>query len=313
MSFELKPGVSLRKNIRRIVRDQLDDGLEHLTGRRAGTRDEAVHEARKSFKKVRAVLRLVRPAIGAAAYRAENACFRDAGRPLAEVRDAKVLIDTLDKLAEHFQEQLAGRSFDDTREALRANLLETQRRVLDTHDALAAVAKVVRKARRRVKDWADVPGKWWAVGDGLEDGYRRTRDAFRDAVADPTAETLHEWRKQAKYLRHQLEVLRPVWSERLTALADEADRMAERLGDDHDLSVLRQRLSAEPGWFGDVAELLTLIDRRRAELAQEFVPAAGPFFRDTPREFARRIKGRWKAWRTEAGPRQADDGHPAQA
>src|SRR5262249_21269392 len=104
MSFELKPGESPRKGVRRIVRKQGEDALEVLTGSHNGSRDEAVHEARKSFKKVCAVLRLVRPVIGEAVFRAENACFRDAARPLTEVRDAKILVETLDGLTEHFQE-----------------------------------------------------------------------------------------------------------------------------------------------------------------------------------------------------------------
>ena len=43
---------------------------------RAGTR--------KCFKKVRAVLRLIRPETGEKTYRAENTCFRDAARPLTD-------------------------------------------------------------------------------------------------------------------------------------------------------------------------------------------------------------------------------------
>src|SRR5215475_1314183 len=103
MSQELKPDQSLRKNIRRIVRKQMDEALEYLTEPHRGSRDEAVHEARKCFKKIRAVLRVVKPAIARKDHRRENVCFRDAGRPLTEVRDAKIVVETLDKLAEHFK------------------------------------------------------------------------------------------------------------------------------------------------------------------------------------------------------------------
>jgi CHAD domain-containing protein len=297
MSFELKPDESLARGVRRIARKQMDAALESLTGRHRGPRDGAVHEARKSFKKVRAVLRLVRPAIGEKAYREENTCFRDAGRPLTEVRDARILIDTLDHLAEHFSEHVAGRSFGDVRKALQANLRAVRKRVLDEQDACAVVAEAVRQARERVKGWAAVPNKWRAVGEGLEAVYRRAGDAFADAAAGPTVEKLHEWRKQAKYLRYQLEVLRPLWPERLEELADEADRMGDLLGDDHDLAVLRQMLTDDPGRFGDERDaevLLALIDRRRAELQQEALLLGRRFFQDGPRGFARRLKGYWK-------------------
>jgi CHAD domain-containing protein len=314
MSFELKPDESLRKGVRRIARTQMDDALERLTGEHRGSRDEAVHEARKHFKKVRAVLRLARPVIGEATYRTENTCFRDAGRPLTEVRDARILIDTLGQLAEHFREHLAGRSFAGVRQALQANLRAVRKRVLDEQNAFAVVSEAVRQARERVKDWADVPDRWSSVGGGLEDVYRRARAAFGEAAADPTVERLHEWRKQAKYLRYQVEVLRPLWPERMDELAAEADRMGDLLGDDHDLAVLRQLVTDDPGRFGDAGDaevLLALIDRRRAELEQEALLLARRFFQDRPREFARRLKGYWKTWRTRTASVQPDGPRPA--
>jgi CHAD domain-containing protein len=302
MAFELKPGDSLRKNVRRIARKQLDDALEEVTGTHQEPRDEAVHEARKAFKRIRALLRLVRPAIGENAFREENTCFRDAGRPLTAVRDAKILIETLDGLSEHFKEQLAGRSFGDARKVLQANLRAVRKRVLDEQNAFAVVAETVREAQERVKDWADVPTRWSSLGDGLEDTYRQAGKAFERAEADPSVENLHEWRKQAKYMRYQLEVLRPLWPERLEVLADEADRMGQLLGDDHDLAVFRQKLSSEPGQYGDVEVLLALADRRRDELQREALLLGGRFFHDKPRAFTARLKGYWKTWANQAEP-----------
>jgi CHAD domain-containing protein len=310
MSFELKPNESLRKGIRRIVRKQLDAALDHLTGPAKGSRDEAVHEARKCFKKVRAVLRLVRAVIGERSYRRENVCFRDAGRPLTQVRDAKIFIETLDRLTEHFQEHIAGRSLGDARQALQENLRGVRKRVLDKQNALCVVAETVRQARERIKSWTDVPNKWSSVGKGLKDVYRRAGDAFGGAAANPTVEKLHEWRKQAKYLRYQLEVLRPLWPERMGELSTEADRMGELLGDEHDLAALRQMLTDDAERIGDEGDrevLFALIDRRRTELEQEAMLLGRRFFQDSPWDFARRLKGYWEAWRAQPEPEQRDE------
>jgi len=309
MAFQLQPEQSLRKSVRRIVRKQMDAVLEELNGEHKGPRDEAVHKARKSLKKIRAVLRLVRPVIGGKQYRQENTCFRDSGRPLTEVRDARILVETLDKLAQHFQEHLARRSLDGVRKALQENLRAVRKRVLDEQNAFVTVGETVRQARERVKGWADVPDRWSSVGKGLKDVYRQARAAFTEAAADPTVENLHEWRKQAKYLRYQLEVLRPLWPERMEELATEADRMGDLLGDDHDLAVLRQMLADDSGSFGDDSDretLLALIDRRRAELEQEAVLLGTRFFQDRPKEFVRRLKGYWKTWRVQSVPEQPD-------
>src|SRR5262249_40911667 len=152
-----------------------------------------VHEVRKSLKKIRAVLRLVRPVIGEKFYRRENTCFRDAGRPLTEVRDARILIETLDKLVEHFQEHVVGRSFADVRKALQDNLRAVRKRVLDEHHALIVVTETVSQARDRVKRWSDVPDKWSSMGAGLQDTCREARAGFRDAAAEASVAHLHEW------------------------------------------------------------------------------------------------------------------------
>jgi len=311
MSLQLQLEESLRKSLRRIVRSQMDAVLEELTATHKGSRDEAVHEARKALKKIRAILRLVRPVIGDKAYRRENTCFRDAGRPLTEVRDARILIATLDKLVEHFQEHIAGQSFAEVRKALGDNLRAVRKRVLDEHNAFAVVAETVSQARERVKGWADVSDKWSSVGAGLQDVCRQARAAFREAAADPSVASLHEWRKQVKYLRYQLEVLQPLWPERITELATGGDRRGALRGADHDLAVLRQTLT--PGAPQPVADdgereaLLALIDRRRAELAQEVLLLGDRFFQDRPRELGRRLQGYWKTWRGQASPAQPNE------
>ena len=56
--------------------------------------DDAVHAARKHLKGSRAGLRLLRGTIGKRRYSIENARLRDSARPLSEVRDSKVLLET---------------------------------------------------------------------------------------------------------------------------------------------------------------------------------------------------------------------------
>jgi CHAD domain-containing protein len=314
MAFQLKAGESLPRGMRRIARRQMDKALEQFSGAAGGSRDKAVHEVRKCFKRIRAVLRLVRPEIGEAAYRRENYCLRDAGRPLIEVRDAKVLIAALDNLTKHFAGHVAGRSFADVRKELQASQRAVRKRVLDEQDAFAAVAAAVRQVRERVRDWAGVRDRWPSVGDGLRQVYQQASRAFAAAAADPTVEKLHEWRKQTKYLRYQLEILEPVWPAIMEELADQADRLGTLLGDDHDLAVLRQTLAANPEPFGDrdtLEVLLALIDRRRLELQHEAGLLGQRFFQDRPRNLVRRLRGYWKTWRAENEEAKAEESQPA--
>src|SRR5260221_9375162 len=98
MAFQLKADESVAKGLRRIARDQIDKALEALEQSHGPTHEEVIHDARKRFKKVRALLRLARPGLSKKFYDRENARFRDSGRPLSEVRDAKVLVEALDSV-----------------------------------------------------------------------------------------------------------------------------------------------------------------------------------------------------------------------
>jgi len=230
MSFQLKSGKPLRKAIKRLAKTQIDDALQQVAGESGNSRDEAVHEARKGFKKVRAILRLVQPPIGETTFQRENICFRDAGRPLTEVRDAKVLVQTLDDLLGHFAEHVRGRSFGEVRKELVVHQKAVQKRVLDEQNAFATVTALVQQALQRFDDWTDVPNRWSAIGEGLEQVYRQGRQTFAEAETEPSVENLHEWRKQVKYLRYQLEILRPLWPELIEDLAGQADHLGDLSG-----------------------------------------------------------------------------------
>ena len=62
MAFQLKESESVGNGIRRILRKELKEALQELTGAEAS--DESIHGVRKRFKRLRAVVRLMRDALG---------------------------------------------------------------------------------------------------------------------------------------------------------------------------------------------------------------------------------------------------------
>jgi CHAD domain-containing protein len=272
MTFELQRQESLRKGLRRIVQEQLQGVLNQP---RQLARDEAVHDARKRLKRVRALLQLVRSVVKKSRYRNEDDAFRDIARPLSEVRDAQVLLETLAKVDQ-----------DDAVAAVYEELT-ARKRSLDEQNFLDSAAASIRETLPRASAWTDVPNRWASVGKGLRRTYRRAHRAYADAVREPTIGKRHEWRKQIKYLRYQLEFLRPLRPKSLDKLVVQAEKLGELLGDDHDLALLEQTLPVD-------APILAAIDRRRDDLLQESCALAKRFFRDSPKEFERRIKRFWK-------------------
>jgi CHAD domain-containing protein len=190
--YRLKEGEAVPEGVARIARGRIDHALDELRGASDSSPEDAVHEARKDMKKLRALLRLVRGDLGDKAFRRENAVFRDAGRELAGVRDADVMLATLEALQERYPGELSEKAAGDLRQAVEAHKIRTAAGAR-SHASDAAI-EMLEGARRRVSDWPLERDGFDAVEDGLRRVYRQGRRAWRAAEADPSTEALHEWR-----------------------------------------------------------------------------------------------------------------------
>jgi CHAD domain-containing protein len=290
-SYRLRGDETVPKGIARIARGRIDHAIEELEGKTDRSSEEAVHEARKDMKKLRALVRLVRDEIGGDVYRRENACFRDAGRELAGVRDADVMLATLADLEERYAGALGPEATGPLRQALEAHKIRTAAGARGP--AAAQVVDILTTARRRVGRWPLGQDSFDAVADGLRRVYRRGRRGFRAARTEPTTENLHEWRKRVKDLWYHLTILRDTWRPVMDALADEAHAASERLGDDHDLAVLLAW--AEEHAPESATALAPLVERRRAELQADAFAISARLYAEKPRAFVRRLERWWDA------------------
>jgi len=299
MAAGLQPGEPGPRQIRRILVSQVDDAVAALTGKRATDRD--VHDARKTIKKARATLRLLRDAIPGSAYESENIALRDAARPLSAVRDARILIDSLDRLEKRY----GAPAKHAIPEAFRHHLNEQQRRTRRQVSGLGSGARSPRAAlvrsRRRIAHWRLDEGDWPELGRALKRIYGQGRKAFAVARSERSVEALHEWRKQVKYLWHQLQILEPLWPGPIGELADQAHKLADYLGDDHDLAVLRQKVLEQPAMFpgrGGAGPLLALIDRFRLQLQDKAIVLGTRLYEEKPARFAAHFGRYWRSWRS---------------
>jgi CHAD domain-containing protein len=296
-AFRLYEDESTPDGIRRIARGQLDQSHDELADgpkRRFAT---AVHDTRKRFKRLRATVRLVRGPLGEEAYRRENIAFRDAGRCLAGVREASVLVMTLDALDKVSGDQLPG----DATTKLRSQLKNERRQALESLKAddvrVAAVVDEIDSARTRTAAWTfDVDG-FEAISPGLRRIYRRGRKAMQRALKEPTTANFHEWRKRVKDLWHAEQILRPASPKKMKKLAKRTHGLADLLGDDHDLAELGNYVATHGDCFDDSATqvaLTAMIDRRRAVLQDAAFAAGSKIYSRNPRRFVKAVGLRWR-------------------
>lgn len=297
MSYRLQAGERLAPGVKRIALEQIDDALDYLLSP-GDDLDIAVHESRKCFKKLRGLLRLVRIEIGEEVYQRENACYRDAGRLLSDLRDSKVMIKTLDDLTEEFEEVTDGEAFDSFRQTLVIFYQATYQRLVEEEQALVNAAEMVRAARLRVDGWPVNDDEFSAVAGGLHKIYNRGQNRLKDAMEEPATEAFHEWRKRVKYLWYSARILRPIWPKPMAVLAEEIHNLSDYLGDDHDLAGLQAAVEQRPSLITDDDTRNTfnsLVNGKRTELQTLAYRQGQRVYPEPPEDFVNRMEAYWEA------------------
>lgn len=304
MAYKFRPDEPVKDAMLRCAREQLDRAVAELSEGINEDPAKAVHTARKAVKKERSLLRLARGTMSGGQRRRENAALRDAARALSGARDADVMVASVDALSERFAGQLPARTFTTIRRRL-----EKQRGSggsLDGH-AVSELGAV----RLRVDEWQFRRGGWKAIDSGLTRTYKRGRRALGRARASGRSEDLHDWRKRVKDLWYHERLLAPTCGPAVKGQAQDLDHLSDLLGDDHDLAVLRQKLTNEITAVPvDLDAVLKLVDHRRDELQTEAFRIGKRVYAESPKAFRRRMRRSWKAGRAIA--RVPQEQHPTE-
>ena len=259
MSYRIDPRLPLTSEVRRIAAEEIEAALGHLAGVGDGP-DKALHECRKRLKSLRALLRLIRP--GARKFvKAENARYRDAAARLAAPRDAAALIATFDRLASEFPEEAAAGSLDPIHDRLvvrRAALLSEN--FAKAVDAAAAACRtgLARLGKLNLPDHREAAAD--ILADGLRATIRRARKALERAKERGAPSDFHDLRKAVKAHAKHLALVKTLWPSPVKPQLKALDELGERLGELHDIFVLRALLDEEGRPLGSKAET-RLLDR----------------------------------------------------
>jgi CHAD domain-containing protein len=304
--FELSDAERLSDGLRRLSLEEVDRAIGGLLG--GSDVDVAIHEARKSMKRLRAVLRLIRDELGEDRYRQENDLLRNTARLIAPVRDSAVRLETVSTIRSRFSPHLKRSAFERLEHNLRIRHLDARTRVGEDPETLRRVVYALRSARARYRVWpaeADPKETWRAhpvahsfeaMRGGLVRTYRRGSKEMKEAHKAPTAHNFHWWRKRVKYLRHQMELLRPMFPEVLDGYIDALDHLGELLGEEHDLAELVALVTNEPELCVDGAELTmitALAEHRRTELQAAALAIGLKVYAESPSAFADRMAAYW--------------------
>lgn len=313
-SLQLGESEPLGEGVKRVTMSQIESAA-------AGFFDgevpfgEAVHEARKSIKRVRALLRLVRGELPSEIYQFENRSLRNIARLVSDIRDVQATFDVAVSVETLYSDLLSDGTF--------AGLIEGLARRRDVNEVAARedpnlVGRVVRgleRAYHRYSSWPTDPearevyglgirNSFVAMQPGLDTTYGHGRRAMVVAYRRSAPGDFHEWRKRVKDLRHQLEFLAPLWPEVIVGTAMTLDRLGDILGEDNDLADLLALLDRRPDLCPNPRErslFRALANQRQNELKVASEILGRRVYAEKPKALVFRFGEYWDAHKLATG------------
>lgn len=287
MGFSFSQRSRVSRQVCNLAAEQVDAALEE--SRAGGDFDKTVHGLRRRCKKIRGLLRLVRPNFRH--FDEENAAFRGAAEALSAARDAAVILETFETLEK--QGTLRGVATE-TIQRLRGELENNARRLAgqqDRAEMLAGFGDAMVAARERVGSWTFKSKGFALLAPGLGNTYARLRQRMKTAAETGHDEDFHDWRKEAKGHWFHVGLLEDCAPDSLGARRAQCDTLGEYLGDHHNLAVLADSLAA---LVGPVDETLTrAIEERKAVLAGKAFALGRQLMVESPDDLVARFKKFW--------------------
>jgi CHAD domain-containing protein len=292
MAYRFKRGEKIEPGVQRIAAEQLDELLAEFDDDSISV-EERIHASRKRVKKVRGLLRLVRPALGST-YLAENDALRDAARLLSSARDGQIIVAAFDAITARDAQGQPAATYSIVRDSLLKRRQEQLGEPSDLQDRLAEYRARIAAVRNRIDDWR--LGKKGVRA--ARQGFQRTYAAAKSALArtDGAPEAFHQWRRRVKDHWCHLLLLENLWPSVIKSHGKRIDELAGLLGEANDLAVLLQVLKSKPTESSERAPfdaIVTLASERQEHLHAKAQTLGADLFQAKPKQIARPIAELW--------------------
>ena len=294
MSFRIKLNKSAQANAKRIAQEQVNAAIGEIHDAQLSVK-ETVHQVRKRCKKIRGLLRMIRPSLGEK-YSTENEWYRDIARSVAGLRDGSVALDTFELVSQKFKDQVTLSSY----ESIRQELLNLQGEIVEQTDIKQRLKQIKTNfliGRERLLLWKIKPLGFACFKEGFKAIYRQAVEAMRSAIDSPAGTEMHEWRKLVKYHWYHCRILQNIWPAMMKTRRDQLKELSEYLGDANDASVLSSILENHRDKVENekhVDKYLSLLKQHQNALSHKAFQLGKKLFAENDKSITKRFGQYWK-------------------
>lgn len=281
MSFTIMVDKAVEKQVQKIVKTQIQKAIVESKHEDIET-DKAVHQIRKRCKKLRGLLRMIRPILkDKKLYDEKNRAFKEIASGLSGARDSKVLGDTYAKIVKRYgldwqkYEEIASsidaiKSETMSDEEIESMLTQTRQ---ELHSHLGDIH------RYKIKHTQDILDK------GVQKGYKKARNLQNEAARSLKSGEFHQWRKWVKYHWYQMQMLQKNSGCLLNARVNRLKLLADVLGEEHDITVFKEYLHKESLAYEE--EFVSYLDKEQGYLRKVAFEMGEELFCASPKRFVK--------------------------
>jgi CHAD domain-containing protein len=245
----------------------------------------AVHEMRKTFKRMRALLRFYKafPEEFSPDFSLQIKYF---GKALTHLRESYVNLQIFERIT-------AGNTMIPERKirAARELFTEKNREVVEkgffAAEGCGTIMKFTGALSKQMVDVSlPVPSQQQFISE-LEESYLKSYRIYQNLTVFSNPEMIHELRKKLKQLYYQFDFIRYVHPRFFRLKTDQLNKITEQLGEDHDLNVFLVELKSGFLDFDniDLQILENQVQNHRELNLIKLNPRLKQFFKDLPEEF----------------------------
>jgi CHAD domain-containing protein len=250
--------------------------------------NQKVHELRRGFKRLRALLRFFREVPDTPAIHLQQE-IRNFGKLLAPLRESAVNVDLFDR-------EIAGNELIPEKKIRHAHdlMVQKNRELLDRGYYANNLHHTIQDLFSDFKNHFTEPAEWPSkqqLYNEVKSSYQKSYTCFEELPATPHAEEWHTLRKKLKRLWYQLDFIRFLHPRYIKLKSDQLNKITDQLGDDHDLHVfIEDFLTSGYGFSEEEKEIMKNQAERLRELNQrKLQPRLKQFFTAPPEEFDQKL------------------------
>jgi len=196
-----------------------------------------LHAVRIAIKRLRAILRLIRPVISETAFRRENAALRKAGQRLALSRDTTIARKTLSQFSMHVSNARLRQAFESVLDSLKERPSAAA-----INRALKLVNRDLEQSAQRLERLRISRDGWKVLKPGIRKVNHQARKRMTAAAQSGDDVSYHRWRTRVKALYYELQLLKATGLNLHGMTPGCLRELEKKLGANQDIAMLKEML-----------------------------------------------------------------------